>query len=191
MHADGARVSQLHSPYTATPMSIASYRLSTSPSDRTKQTVVEWLDRMQSSVESNLRLHTGDSFNFDMRGTADGDSEDEDGASRHDGTERGTPLAEEELDGDAAAQLPDASVPIGLLAKMSLYSNSDNEKKRRQKKPAAAGAAADSDSSDGDVVRIASLHPVTDRVSLPFFFQGVANPTYFTPGAVCALYSLI
>src|SRR5260221_14414997 len=41
---------QLHNPYIATPLSIASYRMATSPSDQTNNNVLAWLDRLQSSV---------------------------------------------------------------------------------------------------------------------------------------------
>ncbi|KAF5345063.1 hypothetical protein D9758_010418 [Tetrapyrgos nigripes] len=43
---------QLHNPYIATPLSIASYRLATSPSDSGNKNVLAWLDRMQTSVQS-------------------------------------------------------------------------------------------------------------------------------------------
>ncbi|KAH9942813.1 hypothetical protein B0H21DRAFT_695974 [Amylocystis lapponica] len=153
---------QLHSPYTATPMSIASYRLNTSPSDRTKQTVVDWLDRMQSSVESSNRLRTGETFRFESRAHAGGDSDEEaEGVLHNDATERGSvadPLGAADDSRDAAEQLPDAAVPIGLLAKMSLYNNTTKERKKEKT------LAGDGESDDGDV--------------------GVASPDYFMPGPV-------
>ncbi|KAJ7711995.1 hypothetical protein B0H16DRAFT_1744612 [Mycena metata] len=44
---------QLHNPYIATPLSIASYRMATSPSDSTNHNILAWLDRLQASVRAN------------------------------------------------------------------------------------------------------------------------------------------
>ncbi|KAG2097934.1 uncharacterized protein F5147DRAFT_714479 [Suillus discolor] len=38
---------QLHNPYLATPLSVASYKAATSPSDSDNMNVVDWLDRLQ------------------------------------------------------------------------------------------------------------------------------------------------
>ena len=43
---------QIHNPYLATPMSIASYRMATSPTDQNNQNVLAWLDRLQASVQA-------------------------------------------------------------------------------------------------------------------------------------------
>ncbi|KAG0696615.1 fungal-specific transcription factor domain-containing protein [Suillus ampliporus] len=41
---------QLHNPYLATPLSVASYKAATSPSDSDNMNVVDWLDRLQASI---------------------------------------------------------------------------------------------------------------------------------------------
>ena len=43
---------QLHNPYLATPLSIDSYRMATSPSDQNNRNVLQWLERMQESVRT-------------------------------------------------------------------------------------------------------------------------------------------
>ena len=49
---------QIHNPYLATPMSIASYRMATSPTDQNNQNVIAFLDRLQASAEE-LAAATG------------------------------------------------------------------------------------------------------------------------------------
>jgi hypothetical protein len=54
-YVDYSRISQLHNPYLATPLSIQAYRNAISSSDQHRQTVIAWLDRLQSSVRSPVR----------------------------------------------------------------------------------------------------------------------------------------
>ncbi|KAJ3922433.1 hypothetical protein F5877DRAFT_75326 [Lentinula edodes] len=42
---------KLNNPYVATPLSIASYRMATSPSDSSNDNVLAWLDRLRTSVQ--------------------------------------------------------------------------------------------------------------------------------------------
>jgi hypothetical protein len=43
---------QIHNPYTATPMSIASYRMAISPSDENNKDIISWLDLLQTSLKT-------------------------------------------------------------------------------------------------------------------------------------------
>ncbi|KAI0722050.1 hypothetical protein C8Q72DRAFT_859459 [Fomitopsis betulina] len=146
---------ELHNPYAATPLSIASYRLATSPSDQNNRNVIAWLDRLEESVQAAGRSAGVEAFKIESRPRAspgDGDESDEDGG---DDTERGTAHGDED-DDDVQAKLqslPDATVPLGLLAHLSL----DNPKSRKSKK------RGNAEGSDNEEV-------------------GVANDAYFMPG---------
>lgn len=150
---------QLHNPYAATPLSIASYRLATSPSDQNNRNVIAWLDRLEESVQAAGRSAGVEAFKIESRPRAspgDGDESDEDGG---DDTERGTAHGDED-DDDVQAKLqslPDATVPLGLLAHLSL----DNPKSRKSKK------RGNAEGSDNEEV-------------------GVANDAYFMPGRLLA-----
>ncbi|KAJ8689224.1 hypothetical protein PTI98_013267 [Pleurotus ostreatus] len=155
---------QLHNPYIATPMSIASYQRATSPSDTNNSNVHAWLDLLRSSVQSAggkggaaaFKLHRGD-------GTGEDESEDEadDSTSRpkvpgldDDATLDGNLDASQE-DEKLQSALPDSHVPLGLIATLAL-SNSKG-KSGGKKDPRAI-----EEEDDDDV--------------------GVANETYFMPG---------
>ncbi|KAI1793795.1 hypothetical protein LXA43DRAFT_206444 [Ganoderma leucocontextum] len=153
---------QIHNPYLATPMSIASYRMATSPTDQNNQNVLAWLDRLQASVQAARASGGLNAFKMDSRADGASDDSEEDGAEGAGGepTERGSvgqpeddePLKDAE---DRPTALANEAVPIGLLANLAL----DNKSKRR-KKPAAK--PKDNESSDDDV--------------------GVACETFFDPG---------
>ncbi|KAK7028388.1 hypothetical protein R3P38DRAFT_3189883 [Favolaschia claudopus] len=172
---------QLHNPYIATPLSIASYRMATSPSDATNRNILAWLDRLQASVRASSSEFTAANFassasaslssakkinynspNFTSTNrasdTAFDDSDEEDGDN-----DAGR---EEEDDGEGEADasvLPDASVPFGLIANLSL-SNSRGRERRGAKNGEGGGNKEDElDDLDDDNV-------------------GVANAAYFEPG---------
>ncbi|CAK5274670.1 unnamed protein product, partial [Mycena citricolor] len=165
---------QLHNPYIATPLSIASYRMATSPSDATNRNILAWLDRLQASVragsvESSASTSSNpfagasparkpnsggfaQSVNRHFHATPEDDDSEDEGPSNED---EDTDDNETEL-GESSA-LPDASVPIGLIANLSLSSNRGKEKR---------GSSVPGDGSedlDDDNV-------------------GVANAAYFMPG---------
>ncbi|TFY54810.1 hypothetical protein EVJ58_g8640 [Rhodofomes roseus] len=102
---------ELHNPYAATPLSIASYRMATSPSDHNNRNVIAWLDRLEESVQ------------------AAGSANDDD--------------AEAEAEAKLQA-LPDATVPLGLLAHLSL----DNPKTKKGKKRAGAEGSENEEKID-------------------------------------------
>jgi hypothetical protein len=143
---------QLHNPYIATPLSIASYKLATSPSDQNNSNIIAWLDRLQSSVRTAGAQGAAQTFKFDPRPHEDEetDSESDRAQGEHDGGGDGEGTEATEI-GD---RLPDAAVPLGLIANLSL-SNSKGKKGR--------GTGLEGDEGDDDNV-------------------GVANETYFMPG---------
>ncbi|KAF9039281.1 fungal-specific transcription factor domain-containing protein [Panaeolus papilionaceus] len=150
---------QLHNPYTATPLSIASYRMATSPSDQNNGNVLAWLDRLQSTVQ-NAGKKAGPQAFLDPQNDHmnDQDSDDEEEAKR---AKLGHDDAGDAADGqDGSSEnekiqsaLPDAHVPLGLIADLSL---SNNRKSKKDK------AGANDDDNDDNV--------------------GVANAEYFAPG---------
>ncbi|CAL1702548.1 unnamed protein product [Somion occarium] len=150
---------QLHNPYLATPMSIASYRMATSPSDQNNQNVLAWLDRMETSVRTAGTSAGTKAFQLDSRTRPDveDDSDDESDDANDDPTERGTVVDSQERedannDDEKLFSIPDATVPIGLIANLSL----GNKKKTKAK-------VEDRETDDDDDL-------------------GVANRTYFAPG---------
>ena len=129
--------------------------MATSPSDQNNRNVIAWLDRLEESVQAAGRSGGVEAFKIESRQRAspgDGEESDDDGG---DGTERGSQQGDEDED-DVQAKLqalPDATVPLGLLAHLSL----DNPKARKGKR------RGNVDGSDNEEV-------------------GVANETYFLPG---------
>ncbi|TFK71035.1 hypothetical protein BDN72DRAFT_493272 [Pluteus cervinus] len=157
---------QLHNPYIATPLSIASYRMATSPSDTTNSNVLAWLDRLQASVSTAGGKVGPNAFKLDTRGIQDiaeeEESEDEDPATVGviSPSEDEDADDEEEIDPMRSA-LPDSHVPLGLIANLSL----SNKKSKGKGKKDPKGDALDDNLDDDDVVCL-----------------GVANETYFMPG---------
>ncbi|KAI0697213.1 hypothetical protein C8T65DRAFT_710435 [Cerioporus squamosus] len=157
-----ARRRTIHNPYLATPMSIASYRMATSPTDQNNQNVLAWLDRLQASVQAAGASGGANAFKMDTRAEGASDESDDEGQDGGAGepTERGSvgqpeddePLKDAE---DRPTALPNEAVPIGLLANLAL----DNKSKRKKKAPA---KPKEGESSDDDV--------------------GVACETFFDPG---------
>ncbi|RDX45931.1 hypothetical protein OH76DRAFT_1532078 [Lentinus brumalis] len=153
---------QIHNPYLATPMSIASYRMATSPTDQNNQNVLAWLDRLQASVQA-AGAARANAFKMDTRAEGASDDSDDDGPDGGAGepTERGSvgqpeddePLKDAE---DRPTALPNEAAPIGLLANLALDNNKNKRKKKTPAKP------KEGESSDDDV--------------------GVACETFFDPG---------
>ncbi|KAJ7577862.1 fungal-specific transcription factor domain-containing protein [Mycena floridula] len=160
---------QLHNPYIATPLSIASYRMAMSPSDSNNKNILAWLDRLQSSVRDAGGKGGTKAFKLDGR---PGDIEEESEAESDHGAGRLThaqryglvPVDADEESPDAGPaeteedrlqrSLPDSHVPLGLIANLSLSNNKVTPGKKND------GLAEDVDD---------------DNV-------GVANATYFMPG---------
>ena len=134
----------MHNPYVATPLSIAAYRSSTSPSDQNNQTVVDWLDKLTASFNSDVKSAGGtlgsQSFTFTSRPKDTNSDTDSDGdgitAVLGKGAQ-GDPNSDDEggsdpgTTGKAAEALPDVAVPIGLIASLSLSNGNTSAKKNR------------------------------------------------------------
>jgi hypothetical protein len=156
------RFVQLHNPYLATPLSIASYRMATSPSDQTNQNVIAWLDRLQSSVRDPGPSKITRAFFEPRNHTEDSDADSDGNLTLSQGDiAAGNDGKQADSDGDTVqSALPDSSVPIGLLANLSL----SNKKKVGKKKDSGKETAGLLEAELND-----------DNI-------GVANETYFMPG---------
>jgi len=160
---------QLHNPYIATPLSIASYRMATSPSDQTNNNVLAWLDRLQSSVREPGSSKITREFLEPQKPKEEDSDADSDGKrtlSQSDinlqssGTGNDDYLADSDNETVQSA-LPDSTVPLGLIANLSL---SNKKKKVGKKKDSGEEAAGllEAELNDNNI--------------------GVANETYFMPG---------
>lgn len=144
---------QLHNPYLATPLSIASYRMATSPSDQNNRNVLAWLDRLQSSVRDAGNA-AGPNVFTELRNKeeaeSDGDSETpaiELVASEDEDPEGGSTSGDAEK---IQASLPDAHVPLGLIANLSINSSKVKGKKDRARDV----NVTEEDLNDDNVVRL-------------------------------------
>ncbi|TFK51353.1 hypothetical protein OE88DRAFT_1659301 [Heliocybe sulcata] len=146
---------QLHNPYLATPLSIASYRMATSPSDKNNQDVIAWLDRLQESVRTAGGKGGPAAFSLASR-----QGEEQVSDSDDDHEESLQQPQEDDDDATAPATLPDTAVPLGLIADLSL---SNTTKKTKSKSKTHLTAKEREEALDDDNV-------------------GVANETYFMPG---------
>ncbi|KAF8151772.1 fungal-specific transcription factor domain-containing protein [Crassisporium funariophilum] len=160
---------QLHNPYIATPLSIASYRMATSPSDQNNRNVLAWLDRLQSSVR-DAGKKAGPQVFLDLRNFENHEEDSEESDSNQTHAQKYGLVAPKEEDNGAEeddatrdaeklqSSLPDSHVPLGLIANLSL----DNNKAKRKKDHTKEGTPNEEDLNDDNV--------------------GVANETYFMPG---------
>lgn len=96
--------------------------MATSPSDQNNRDIIAWLDKLQASVRS-AGLAGGDrAFKLESRTKNAEDSDPESGDGREDDIEIIEP--EDALpDPETMQSLPDAAVPLGLIADLSLSNN--------------------------------------------------------------------
>lgn len=169
-------------------MSIASYRMATSPSDQNNRNILAWLDRLQSSVRTAGGKGGSSAFK-DLRGLNAADDEDSDAETESQAQRYGLvpPPEDDETvgddedtaqDDDKLSSLPDSHVPLGLIANLSLSNNKAKNGKKEQKD---TGTSEDN-LDDDDVVRI-YISSYMEAVIADGFCQGVANETYFMPGS--------
>lgn len=97
----------------ATPLSIASYRMATSPSDQNNRDIIAWLDKLQGSVQSAGIAAGDNAFKLDSRAKTEYGSE-------HDSDEEYDLVDDADRGIETMSSLPDPAVPLGLIAKMSL-----------------------------------------------------------------------
>jgi hypothetical protein len=132
----------LHNPYVATPLAIAAYRSSTSPSDENNESVVDWLEKLTASFSSDVKTAGGTmkSQSFTFASPPKGPPSDTDSEGDGVTTVLGEGIqddlnSDDEGDSDsataskAAGALPDVAVPIGLIANLSLSSGRSSTKK--------------------------------------------------------------
>ncbi|KAG2018650.1 priB protein, variant 3 [Coprinopsis cinerea AmutBmut pab1-1] len=150
---------QLHNPYTATPLSIASYRMATSPSDQNNRSILDWLDRLQSSVRDTGSKGGPHTF-LGARETIQEESDHEEETQGDQDQEGDSDSDTLSSDDKIRSSLPDAHVPLGLIANLSLSNSKTSKKKKDISKDAVA--IAEEDFNDDNV--------------------GVANEGYFMPG---------
>ncbi|KAJ2932869.1 hypothetical protein H1R20_g4235, partial [Candolleomyces eurysporus] len=155
---------QLHNPYIATPLSIESYRMATSPSDKNKGNVLAWLDRLQSSVrdagsKGGPNVFSSPREQSQHQGESDGESDQTiDDAPEGNNAEEDEASSEDKLQ---QSSLPDSHVPLGLIANLSLTHSKKAKKKNKDGSKDLLGVSEE-DLNDDNV--------------------GVANETYFMPG---------
>ncbi|CCL98870.1 uncharacterized protein FIBRA_00877 [Fibroporia radiculosa] len=155
---------ELHNPYTATPLSIASYRMATSPSDRNNRDVIAWLDRLQASMEVSVQSAGAsggaEAFKIESRGQNDMVDDDSDGEVEGDELDTGGDGEDSGLPrDDKLPAFPDTSVPLGLLASLALE-NPKKSKKANKNKPGAG------DSDDEEVGMARPAFDLSIRASL-------------------------
>jgi hypothetical protein len=131
--------------------------MATSPSDQNKGNVLAWLDQLQSSVRDSGAQFDRNEIREAKQDDSDKESELHGGSVDEDDVCNDDGIAEEKN----ASSLPDSHVPLGLIAKLSL-SNSKKSKKK------------DKGGRNGKTISEEDLND--DNV-------GIANETYFMPGA--------
>ena len=132
--------------------------MATSPSDQNNKNVLAWLDRLQSSIRDAGSKSGPQAFrhlrDFEI---IDDDSEGE-SDSRTQAQIFATAATEDvdddnvddSLNAEAKSSLPEAHVPIGLLADLSLSNNANRKKDKTSKEGA---ALEEEDLNDNNVVR--------------------------------------
>lgn len=187
----------------ATPLSIDQFKLAMSPSDKDNVRVVDWMDRLQSSAQQSgqasaarmeiireLRRSGGLPSSVPGAPASTGTSLHLSTSHAMDDSDNAVEDAEEasteEEDTDKVRNgLPDVTVPIGLLANLSLDKENEKEKGRAKGRvrpgSTGSGSAAIKPEDDNNVVCIdccglACVLFVDDCV------KGVANKEYFRPG---------
>lgn len=172
----------------ATPLSIASYRMASSPSDvQGSRSVIQWLERLQASAHNQpgrgATPHTARALERRHRRKRRGEpadnlddsaeSDEEEDAENADISLNVEGDGDDDLAGSATIRqsdsLPDDAVPIGLLANLSLTSQAARRVSRERSR---ARDAAGSQSG-----RSAELSENDDENNV-----GVANGAYFLPG---------
>lgn len=146
-HSLTSPVEQLHDPYKATPLSVVSYKAATSPSDSDNMNIVDWLDRLQSSIKQPATADPDFLRNLrNPSGVVMDDSEDDDLDADEDS-------ADEEDVEKVRDTLPDVAVPIGLLANLALDKDKDTGK-GRARGGNSSGSSANPEKDNDNVVSI-------------------------------------
>ncbi len=109
--------------------------MSTPAGDINNRSVIQWLDKLQASVQSSQQQQAA----FSQVRNSHDDSDEED-------TSREIPSDESGEDGEPQTALPDSHVPLGLIANLSLTTHQNDKKgKKTNKKIGEDEAEADDD----------------------------------------------
>lgn len=182
----------------ATPLSIDQFKLAISPSDKDNVRVVDWMDRLQNSTQSGHASTARMEIIREMRrpaqaspsapgagtsaGASAGSSAGHNMDDSDDVAEDGEEATEEEEAEKVRNALPDDTVPIGLLANLSLDKENGKEKKKgkeRQGSGTTSSATANKpEEDDNNVVRVSCRGCTYAHECI----KGVANKEYFRPG---------
>ena len=133
--------------------------MATSPSDQNNKNVLAWLDRLQSSIrdagsksgpQAFRHLRDFENIDDDSEGESDGRTQAQIySTAATDDIEDDN--VDDSLNAEAKSSLPEAHVPIGLLADLSLSHSNANRKKDKSSKEGAA--LEEEDFNDNNVVR--------------------------------------
>lgn len=157
--------------------------MATSPSDQNNKNVLAWLDRLEDSVRTAGVSGGPSAFGLGSRAEDESAEEEESESDNDEGeepTERGSTAGTVKVEENTKPQsLPDSAVPLGLIAELSLSSNSRSGKSKRVPKD-------DEEVDDDNVVRV-YIQAQRDWNGSPaghayHCLKGVANATYFMPG---------
>ena len=143
---------QIHNPYTATPLAIDAFKMASSPSDTAGgANVTQWLERLQHSANTaGPAGGVNRPFNFDFKSrqpeaipSVEADSENESGDGR---SPADVNVKTEDSKEVSETVRVDDSVPISLLAEMSLE-NRPSRSKSGSHSGSHHGDSADDDSN--------------------------------------------
>jgi len=191
----------------ATPLSIDQFKLAISPSDKDNVRVVDWMDRLQSSTQQpsqasaarmeiirEMRPSGQVSSSAPVTSTGSGAGIRSSTSHAMDESDEAVEDAEEETTEEedvekARSALPDVTVPIGLLANLSLDKETEEKGKGKSRaRPVSgtgpSGTAVKPEEDDNNVVRIGccawvwlSVDGCLSRVSRTRIFSGqVCHP---------------
>lgn len=190
---------QLHNPYTATPLSIASYRMATSPSDSSNKNVLAWLNHLQSSVKDAGGKTGSRAFKLDDRADDEGSSA---GSESETLSPPGTGLTHaqrfglvphdedpdpsdpssslgDDTESGVGSSLPDTHVPLGLIANLSLSNNPRALGKGKKGKGKGVKTEVFDSEDDDDVVSS------SDLLSRSYLTDGLFNRGWRMQHTLC------
>ncbi|KAG6369972.1 hypothetical protein JVT61DRAFT_12607 [Boletus reticuloceps] len=163
----GSLLKHLHNPYMATPLSIDQFKLAISPSDKDNVRVVDWMDRLQSNTHQPGKASAAKmEIIREMRCSGQVPSS---GAGDRSSASHAMGDSDEavEVSENARNALPDITVPIGLLANLSL----DKDNKKEKGKGKSRGRLGSGTGTSG-----AAIKPEEDDDTVDYDVYGVLGP---------------
>jgi hypothetical protein len=172
---------QIHNPYIATPMSIASYVTATSPSDSNNRDIIESLSRLKSSLKTADGKKEAHAFS-----NSQGVDEDSDGGTSQAAQiiPAGDETGHDDKSVDRSTALPDVHVPMGLLAHLSL----SGKKGKKNAKGKTKDKLNDEDFDDTNVGPASEIYfepgPATDLNARAILIEKHSPPEIVLHGLV-------